>query len=205
MVSHPRIDHYGGMQAIAVEFAPAEFWSGQGRGKTGRFEDLEESLERLKTPRWSVGAGEPCRAVDGVNICMIYSPADAGDDGSVVLLLEYGKLRYLFAGDIDKRGEAVLLQQTAQLRSAVLKVPRHGSTAASSPEFIAAVRPGLAIISAGASGRFEPQRQEVIRRYSGSGAEVLRTDRDGAIIVESDGASIRYQGYKSERKGVIRF
>jgi competence protein ComEC len=205
MVSYPRIDHYGGMQAIAVEFAPAEFWSGQGRGKTGRFDDLEESLERSKIPRWSIGAGEPCRTVDGVNICMIYTSADSGDDGSVVLLLEYGKLRYLFAGDIDKRGEAALLQQTAKLRSAVLKVPRHGSTAASSPEFIAAVRPGLAIISAGARGRFESQREEVIRRYSESGAEVLRTDRDGAIIVESDGASIRYQGYKSERKGVIRF
>ena len=38
------------------------------------------------------------------------APAGNGDDGSVVLRLEYGKLRYLFAGDIDKREEAILLQ-----------------------------------------------------------------------------------------------
>jgi competence protein ComEC len=76
---------------------------------------------------------------------------------------------------------------------------------ASSLEFIAAVRPRLAIISAGARGRFEAQRDEVSARYRDSGAEVLRTDHDGAIVVESDGASIRYRGYKSERKGVIRF
>jgi competence protein ComEC len=204
MVSHSRIDHYGGMRAIAAEFAPAEFWSGRGRGNTGRFTDLEETLERSKARRWFIDAGEPCRAVDGVKICMIAAPA-AGGDGSVVLLLEYGKLRYLFAADIDKRDEEVLLQQIADLRGAVLKVPRHGSTAASSPDFIAAVRPRLAIISAGARGRFEAQREEVIRRYSASGAEVLRTDRDGAIIVESDGGSIRYRGYKSARQGVIRF
>ena len=205
MVSRPRVDHYGGIRAIAAEFAPTEFWSGQGRGKTGRFDDLEEVLERSRVPRWSIGAGERCRAVDGVNICMIYSPADRGDDGSVVLFLEFDKLRYLFAGDIDKRGEAVLLQQTAKLHSAVLKVPRHGSTAASSPDFIASVRPRVAIISAGARGRFEAQRDEVSGRYSESGAEVLRTDRDGAITILSDGNELRYEGFKSGKRGVIKF
>ena len=80
-----------------------------------------------------------------------------------------------------------------------------GSASASSAEFVAALRPRLAIISAGVRGRLEAQRDEVSERYSAGGAIVLRTDRDGAIIVESDGASIRYRGYKSERKGVIRF
>ena len=134
------------------------------------------------------------------------APAGNGDDGSVVLLLEHGKLRYLFAGDIDKRQEAIILQSNKVLPpGGVLKVPRHGSASASSPEFVAALRPRLAIISAGARGRLEAQRDEVSERYSAGGAIVLRTDRDGAIIVESDGASIRYRGYKSERQGVIGF
>jgi competence protein ComEC len=119
--------------------------------------------------------------------------------------LEFGKLRYLFAGDIDNRAEAALLQKGVNLRGDVLKVPRHGTTTASSPDFITAARPRIAIISGGARDRFESRRDEVDRRYSELGAEVLRTDRDGAIIVESDGAGVRYRGYKSQRKGLIRF
>jgi competence protein ComEC len=203
-VTHPRIDHYGGMRAIVSEFAPSEFWSVGARGKTPRFEDLEDMLNRRKITRVALSETNACRVVDGVKICVLFSP-DGGDGGSVILRLEYGRLRYLFAGDIGKREEAVSLRDREALRSVVLKVPRHGSTTASGPAFIAAVRPRLAIISAGARGRFETQRDEVSARYRDSGAEVLRTDHDGAIVVESDGASIRYRGYKSERKGVIRF
>jgi competence protein ComEC len=207
VVTHPRIDHYGGMRAIAAEFSPTEFWSGDGRGKAGRFEDLEEALAQAKIPQRSLTASEPCRAIDTITLCVMSAPAGNGDrdDGSVVLLLEHGKLRYLFAGDIDKRQEAILLKSKVLPPGGVLKVPRHGSVSASSSEFVTALRPRLAIISAGARGRLEAQRDEVSERYSAGGAIVLRTDRDGAIIVESDGASIRYRGYKSERQGVIRF
>ena len=115
--------------------------------------------------------------------------------------MDYGKLSYLFTGDIEKGEEALLLQRPASLRSAVLKVPRHGSVSASSGEFITAVEPLLAIVSAGVRGRSEAQRQDVIERYRKAGAQVLTTYEDGAIIIESDGDTVRYSGYKSGRKG----
>jgi competence protein ComEC len=203
VVTHPRIDHYGGMRAIAGEFSPSEFWSGAARGRSRRFEELEGTLSSAKIPLLPLNAGEPCRAIAGIAFCTHYAPVGNDNSGSVVLSLEHGKLRYLFASDIDQRDEAVLLRQGEGLRSVVLKVPRHGSTAASSNEFIAAVRPRVAVISAGARGRFEAQRQEVGERYRDIGAEVLRTDHDGAIIIESDGTTIRYRGYKSGKRGVI--
>ena len=46
-------------------------------------------------------------------------------------------------------------------------------------------------------------REEVAERYQQSGAEVLRTAVDGAIIIETNGATLRYSGYKSGRKGEI--
>ncbi|HWH78006.1 MAG TPA: hypothetical protein VNT76_11570, partial [Candidatus Binatus sp.] len=60
-----------------------------------------------------------------------------------------------------------------------------------------------AILSAGARSRAEAQRDEVTERYRESGAEVLRTYDDGAIILETDGNSLRYHGYKSGKKGEI--
>jgi competence protein ComEC len=203
VVSHPRLDHYGGMLAILNEFAPAEFWSGPSPGRDERFADLEAALIEARIPRVGLRAGEPCRRIASVKLCVIHSPGK-DDRGSTVLRLEYLNLRYLFAGDIDKRDEAVVLRQGEALRSAVLKVPRHGSTTASSPEFLARVAPKLAIISAGARGRFESQRNEVSERYRSQGAEVLRTDQDGAITIQSDGHELRYQAYKSGKRGVIK-
>ena len=203
VVTHPRIDHYGGMRAIANEFSPQEFWSGAARGQTGRFDDLEETLKQRKILRVALNDRQPCRTIDQVNFCALYPPAEKSEEGSVVLRLEYGKLRYLFAGDIDKRDEMLLLRGADEIRSAVLKVPRHGGPTASTREFLAAVRPSLAIVSAGGRSRNEAQREEIVERYQQVGADILRTSSDGAIIIESDGNTIRYSGYKSGKKGEI--
>ncbi len=203
VVTHPRIDHYGGMRAIANEFSPQEFWSGAARGQTGRFDDLEETLERRAILRVALNDRQPCRTIDQVNFCALYPPVEKSEEGSVVLRLEYGKMRYLFAGDIDKRDEMLLLQRADEVRSSVLKVPRHGGPTASTPAFLAAVRPSLAIVSAGARSRNEAQREEIAERYQHVGAEILQTYRDGAIVIESDGNTLRYSGYKSGKKGEI--
>jgi competence protein ComEC len=203
MVSYPRIDHYGGMRAIVGEFSPREFWSGAGKGKTSRFEELEDALEHAKVARVALAEGDPCRLLGTVSLCVVYAAADKTDDQSVVVRLEYGNLRYLFGADIDKRDETVLSRKGEGLRSAVLKVPRHGSQTASTTEFIAVVQPALAVVSAGARSRSEAGRGEVAERYRQAGAEVLRTYDDGAIIVESDGHRLRYLGYKTGKTGVI--
>jgi competence protein ComEC len=203
VVTHPRIDHYGGMRAIVEEFSPEEFWSGTARGQTGRFDELEEALERAKIRRVSLNDREPCRRIAEVSVCALYPVAENSHESSVVLRLQFGKLGYLFASDIDKRDEALLLHRAGELRGAVLKVPRHGSPTASSAEFIAAAQPNLAIVSAGGRGRNETGREEVLDRYRLLGAEVLRTADDGAVIVESDGNRVRYSAHKSGKRGEI--
>jgi competence protein ComEC len=202
-VTHARIDHYGGMRALVKEFAPAEFWSGPAKGKTRRFEDLDEAIEQGKITRITLNHGDPCRAIDGVKICVLYAPPEREEDAPVVLRLQFGGLSYLFAGDIDKKDERLLQSKASELRSAVVKVPRHGSPTASSEEFVSMVRPQLAIVSAGGRIAGRPAREEVKERYRTAGAEILRTDEDGAIIVETDGKTLRYRGYKSGKKGII--
>jgi competence protein ComEC len=203
VVTHPRIDHYGGMRALVKEFAPREFWSGSQRGETDRFDELEEALEKAKIARVALNDRQPCREIAGVKFCVLYPPVNESIEGAVVLRLEFGKLRYLFAGDVNKRQEALLLDRAEDMRSTVIKVPRHGSATASTKEFIAAVRPRLALVSAGARGRAEAQRGEVAERYRVAGAEMLSTYEDGAVIVQSDGRTLRYTGYKSGKQGKI--
>jgi competence protein ComEC len=205
VVTHPRIDHYGGMRTIVNEFAPKEFWSGAAKGQTRRFEDLEETLEKSQITRVALHDGEACRVVEQVRFCSLYPPRERAAEGSVVIRIEYGKFSHLFSSDIDKRDEALLAENTGELRSAVTTVPRHGSATASTEQFLTAVQPKLAILSAGARNRSEAQREEVVERYQKAGAEVLRTYEDGAIILETDGKKLRYTGFKSGKNGEVTF
>jgi competence protein ComEC len=204
VVTHARVDHYGGMGAIVNEFAPKEFWSGAAKGRTRRFEDLEEALEKSPILRLELHDREPCRVIDEVRFCVLYPTAAVAGDGPVVIRMEYGKLRHLFSSDIDKRDEATLAGGSSEdWSSAVMTIPRHGSATASSPAFVAKVQPKLAILSAGARSRAEAQREEVVERYRQTGAEVLSTYQDGAIILQTDGKTVSYRGYKSGKNGVI--
>ena len=201
-LSHPRVGHYGGMRSITVDFRPMEFWSGPTKGKTTRFDELEGALRRTHVKRVILNDHEPCREIDNVNLCVLYPPPDGLEDASVVLRLEFGRVRFLFAGDLAKPHERALQHKSTELRSAVLKVPRHGS--ASSAEFLAAVRPSLAILSVGGSV-FRSPNEEMLRPYREAGVDVLRTDEDGAIILETDGTTIHYRTYRSGKKGALSF
>lgn len=203
LVSHPRADHYGGMRSIVEEFGPLEFWTGPSKGRTVRYEELEEALERAAVRRVLLSDADPCRSIEQVKLCVLYPSQEHGRDSSVVMRMAFGQVRLLFAGDIERRDERLLLQNGTELTSAVLKVPRHGSLASSTEEFVAAVRPKLAVFSVGQRNPFGLPRAEVVARYRAAGAEILRTDQDGAIIIETDGEKIRYRTYRSGKKGKI--
>ena len=71
---------------------------------------------------------------------------------SIVLRLTYGDWRILYAGDLNEEAEGELLAAhkagRIDLESDVLKVPHHGS-ADFSPDFLAAVRPVVSVVSSG--------------------------------------------------------
>jgi competence protein ComEC len=200
-VSHPRIDHYGGMETVAAQFTPEEFWSGTAKGRTARYERLDDAVDRAGIKRLRLGDAGPCRVIEGVKLCVLYPPEDGANEASVVLRLSYGGFNVLFAGDLEAKEEKRLIANGAELASAVLKAPRHGSPRASSDEFVRAVGPRLAVFSLGPRGA--EAAEEVIERYATAGAATLRTDRDGAIMLETDGKTLRYRTYRSKKSGEI--
>lgn len=203
IVTHPRIDHYGGMRSIVQEFAPKEFWSAAVKGQTRRFEDLEDALEKAQIARVELHDRQPCRIIEQVSFCFLYPSSERAAESSLVMQMEYGRFRHLFTGDIDKRDETALAARKGELRSTVMTAPRHGSATANSAEFLAQVRPKLAILSTGARSRSEAQRDEVIDRYQTAGAAVLRTYEAGAIVLQTDGNWMSYGEYKTGRRGEL--
>src|SRR5439155_20841159 len=96
-----------------------------------------------------------------------------------------GTRRILLPADIEAGAEHWLATSGLDLRADVLVVPHHGSQTSSTPEFLAAVRPRVAVISVGANNRFGHPNSDVLTRYSD--ALVFRTDQHGDVALRSDG------------------
>jgi len=94
-------------------------------------------------------------------------------------------------GDLGPHGEALLLERGGPLRVLALKVAHHGSRFSSSAAFLQAASPRLAIVSVGARNPFHHPSAEALGRLEAAGARVYRTDRDGAVILETDGRVLR--------------
>ncbi len=122
-------------------------------------------------------------------------------DNSCVLRIGSGAHHILLSGDIEKRGEARLLNSHAEkLDSDLLIVPHHGSSSSSGIEFVAAVLPDYAVFTSGYRNRFGHPKAEILQRYQDSGALLLRSDRDGAILIQMDAAGIRVEAYRRSRR-----
>jgi competence protein ComEC len=119
------------------------------------------------------------------------------------LRISAGKHAVLLAADIEKDSERRLLQlHPDKLPATLLVVPHHGSKTSSTPEFVEAVRPGYAVFTAGYRNRFGHPKPEVLERYRAAGSELLRSDEDGAVLVDMDAESFSVERY---RKTHVRY
>jgi competence protein ComEC len=90
----------------------------------------------------------------------------------------------LLPGDVERGGEARLLETaSARLSADILLAPHHGSNTSSSARFITAVSPRYVIFAAAAPNRFAFPRPEVLRAYTDAGAQSFITGEEGAVEV----------------------
>lgn len=195
--THPHGDHVGGFPVVVRALHVAEVAdSGQTYGGRAFNDGLHEAALR-HVPVRVVRCGDRWSSSDGV-VLSILSPcgallADGKNDvneNSVVLLLTYRGFRMLFTGDAGFETEQRLLASGADLRADVLKTGHHGSAYATSPEFVAAVAPAVALVSVGRHNLFGHPAPRTVTALTAAGARVYRTDRCGAITVSAEARSV---------------
>jgi competence protein ComEC len=112
---------------------------------------------------------------------------NTGNNGSCLLrVIDALGREALITGDIESAAEKALLEQGGALAADVLIVPHHGSKTSSSPEFLEAVSPKLAIISAGNLNHYGHPHSEIVQRLNSKAIEVYSTASHGAIQVDFD-------------------
>lgn len=115
---------------------------------------------------------------------------------SAVMKLEMGGVSVLLTGDMGEEGESILLSQNTDLSADVLKVGHHGSRYSSSSDFLAAVSPSLAVISAGENNSYGHPHEEALERLSGVGADILCTMDTGAVCMSFSDGGMQTETYK---------
>ncbi|MEZ5331353.1 MAG: DNA internalization-related competence protein ComEC/Rec2 [Thermoanaerobaculia bacterium] len=184
VMTHPDLDHCRGLWQLARAVPVDEIWIGAGWPRS----DCLIRLLAVPGPRLRVLLPGDRIPVAGWTVETLHpSPGFGGTDNdrSLVLRAEAGDRAVLLTGDLQAAGERALLGHApgSRLRADVLLVPHHGSRTSAGPELLDAVRPRLAVISAGPGNRFGHPHREVLERLRRRGIPRLVTARSGWIRV----------------------
>ena len=192
-LTHIDADHVGGAADILRSLPVAALWVAAPDRSDPLLSVIEAAAaqagSRIERPR----DGDDLEWHPAVSVRVRFAASEdaRGDNNrSMVLQVRYGETDLLLTGDIEDAAERALIAADNRLGADVLKVAHHGSATSSSPEFLAAVQPQVAIISAGLGNRFNHPREDVLRRLRMAGAQVFRTDLAGDVAVRTDGHEI---------------
>ena len=199
VLSHPHADHVGGAASVFASLRPARFLDPGYVGTTPPYLAALGEAARGRIPWQRVRPGDSLR-VDEVMLTAL-APDSTWVAGlsdanlaSTVLVARVGAIRFLFTGDAEAPEEEWLLSRDpGALAADVLKVGHHGSRTSTSSRFLGAVRPRLALVSVGAHNAYGHPSPAVMRALRDSGAQVLRTDRLGTIVVSTDGRHLEVE------------
>jgi competence protein ComEC len=196
VLSHRHRDHVGALGPF-LDGMPVHwvFDAGYGsrRGTAGRVDSV---LAAHGAVACLAAAGDTLFHVGKALIVAVHpprgdpaGPVPGGDLNEVSLMVRVseGDFSVFFAGDGGFPAEAACLARGDTLGARVLKVGHHGSRWASSAAFLRAVHPRYAVISCGVGNRYGHPSAEALARLAAARARVLRTDRDGTVIVRRRG------------------
>jgi competence protein ComEC len=183
IVSHQDSDHSGGalsvLQTVPVTWLASSLPFGNAIVRA-RMEAGESAERCIAGRRWRW---------DGVDFALLHpveanyaNPKLKANDLSCVLRIGNEAGSALLTGDIEARTEADLIRRDgAALHANLLVVPHHGSRTSSTPAFVAAVAPDVAVFTPGYRNRFGHPRPEIVARYAEAGVPTYRTDYEGAL------------------------
>jgi len=173
IISHPDTDHSGGADRLRRAMPVAD-WLGGGHPSFPGTRACQAGM----TWQW-----------DGVRFEILHP--DAGyqgpdNDGSCVLRVLAPGGRLLIVGDLERAGEAAVLDRGAEVQADVLVVGHHGSAGASSPAFLAAVASRWALVPAGYGNRWGFPAAAVRQRLARQGSVAIVSGEHGAVRVLFD-------------------
>jgi competence protein ComEC len=199
-LTHNHVDHVQGIEELVSDEFPID----------NLFMSIQTNSETLLTqstvPVTLLKKGSLIQEKDGVEI-EVFSPAgeinpkpdDEQNNASLVMGLSYKATNIMLCGDIEKETETLLLEDMKAAAKEkdyqIIKIAHHGGKNSSTSAFLEAVDPEMAIISVGEHNSFGHPSDEVLNRLNQQDIKIVRTDKNGAVEITSNGASIHCKTY----------
>jgi len=194
IATHPHEDHIGGMADTINKYEIGAFYAPKAESTSKTFEKMIDALKDKDLKIHTIKAG-----VDSIDLgtgtkVSIYSPNkdkyENLNNYSPIIKIQFGSNSFLFTGDAEKEVEHEVLNLNVNLKADVLKIGHHGSSSSTSEEFFRAVSPSIGIISVGIDNSYGHPHKETLKLLDNNKITVFRTDKDGSIVIVSDGTKL---------------
>ena len=196
ILSHPDQDHVGGMPRV-LELLPVGTWVDPAIPTTNQTyaQTLEMILEAgisatlaRRGERFELGPGVELELLWPVDPLLTSGDEPDSNENSAVVRIRIGDVVVLDPGDLERGGEAELVERDGDgLQADILIVGHHGSKSSSTADFLDAVDGDVAIISSGLNNQYGHPHDEVLQRLRFRDYDIYRTDLDGTLEITSDG------------------
>lgn len=196
--THPDKDHYEGFSEILSNRKYKHIYCSNLEKENGSFsvfkEDVQSLFKRMKSPKigltFKLGSAEiEILACDTDN-------KGSSNDSSIVLMITYGKNKFLFTGDAENKTENYLLRNNKNIECDVLKVAHHGSNTSSKSEFLRKTKAKYLVISTDQETKIAYSITEYVDKNEG--VQAFYTWEKGTMICSSDGSRITFKNRNGE-------
>ncbi|GAB6100232.1 DNA internalization-related competence protein ComEC/Rec2 [Halanaerocella petrolearia] len=198
LISHFHQDHIGGVLPIIKKFKVNKVCIPPTVKDNKLKQNLKQLINKKKIKLFKLAAGDKIDInpiqfkVVGPTLPLLKD--DAANNNSLVVQLVYKEFKLLLTGDIERQAEKRIVASGYNIDSSLLKLAHHGSQTSSTNNFLNYVRPQVAVVSVG-ENKYGHPNIVVLNRLKNKNIKVLRTDKQGAITLFTDGERYKYNTF----------
>ena len=201
VMSHPHADHIGAMAEVLDRYPVDQIllpdFSKAPMPTSATFERVLDAIEANQVPAvtakegqvYPIGNGSLTVLADGIQ-------TENLNDLSQVLYYEAGNLTAVLSGDAEKAAEKDALKRGTLHSAKVFKAGHHGSRTSNTQAFLDVIAPRYVAISCGEGNKYGHPNAEPMERFEKIGAQILRTDLNGSIVIAEENGML--QSYTSK-------
>ena len=191
--THPDSDHIGGLDVIIYKLKCENVFMSSYKKDTRTYDDVIQAAKSKNYKIVNPKVGDTYEL--GEATFTIVAPNDKYDDAnnaSIGIYLEHGDISYLFTGDAEYEAERDIVDNGLNIDADIYKAGHHGSRTSSCDEFLEEVTPRYVVVSCGEDNSYGHPHAAILNYCRINKIPLYRTDKQGTIVLKSDGKNIEW-------------